>query len=128
MASARPNPVQWLWYAAGGRLPGRLREWVLHDVTGRTWFLRGAARSSVLVLPLASVWLLLPGPLGLRLSLCLMALLVGYFYSLAYLEESCEHKLVKHGYRYGSGRATRNAAKEAAEAEAHARYVQRYRS
>ncbi|MBN6041900.1 DUF5313 family protein [Amycolatopsis sp. 195334CR] len=123
----RPNPVLWLWYALGGRLPDRHREWVLHDVTAKTWILRHGARSTVLILPLVSVWLLLPGPLGLRLSLVLMAALVGYFYSFAYVEESGEHRLAKHGYPRGTGRQLRAEAKEAAEAEVTRRYLARYR-
>lgn len=123
----RPNPVLWLWYALGGRLPDRHREWVLHDVTAKTWILRHGARSTVLILPLVSVWLLLPGPLGLRLSLVLMAALVGYFYSFAYVEESGEHRLAKHGYPRGTGRRLRAEAKEAAEAEVTRRYLARYR-
>ncbi|MEU6644225.1 DUF5313 family protein [Saccharomonospora sp. NPDC046836] len=127
MPRRRPNPMQWLWYAAGGKLPGNLREWVLHDVTSKAWMWRHAARSTVLVAPLTAVWLLLPGPLGLRLALCLMAALVGYFYSFAYMHESAEHRIVKHGYPHGTARATRAAAQEAAEAEIRARYVARYR-
>ncbi|WP_158880613.1 DUF5313 family protein [Amycolatopsis anabasis] len=127
MARQRPNPVRWLWYAIGGRLPEKHRTWVLHDITAKTWLLRHAARSTVLIAPLVSVWLLLPGPLGLRLALMLMAALVGYFYSFAYVEESCEHRLAKHGYPRGTGKSVRAEANETTEAEARARYIARYR-
>lgn len=123
----RPNPPQWLWYAVGGRLPAEKREWVLHDVTSRTWVWRHAARSALLIVPLSAVWLLLPGPLWLRLCLVLMAVLVGLFYSMAYMEESAEHRLAKHGYAYGTGRQTRAAAADEREAEARERYIARYR-
>ncbi|MFC4004709.1 DUF5313 family protein [Prauserella oleivorans] len=128
MASTRPNPIQWLWYSVGGRLPERLAPWVLRDATSRAWRWRLAARSSVVVLPLAAVWLLLPGPIGLRLALSLMALLVGYFYSQAYGDESVELRVAKHGYEYGVARAMRRAAEDEADAEARARYNARYRS
>lgn len=36
----RPGPLWWIWYAFGGKLPDRYRDWVLHDVTCRTWWLR----------------------------------------------------------------------------------------
>lgn len=123
----RPNPARWLWYAIGGRLPEQHRSWVLHDVTAKTWIWRHAARAAVLLLPLMLVWLLLPGPLTLRLSLVLMAGLVGFFYSLVYAEESGENRLRKHGYPYGTGRKIRTEAKEEAEKEVKARYIARYR-
>lgn len=123
----RPGPVQWLWYAVGGRLPQAYREWVLRDVTARTWMWRHAARSTVLLAPLCSAWLLLPGPLGLRLPLVLLAALVGYFYSLAYAEESVEHRLSKYGYPRGTARRTRAAARAERDADLHERYLARYR-
>lgn len=61
----------------------------------------------VLILPLMLVWLLLPGPLWLLLCLVLMAGLVSAFYSFAYIEESCEHRLHKHGYPPGTGKRIR---------------------
>ncbi|HEX3648813.1 MAG TPA: DUF5313 family protein, partial [Pseudonocardiaceae bacterium] len=51
----RPNPVQWLWYAWGGRLPQRYREWVLHDVTTSTWLFRQMARAIALTLTAVAV-------------------------------------------------------------------------
>lgn len=129
MARTRPNPVQWLWYAAGGRLSEQHQEWVLFDLTTRTWVWRHAARSTVLVGPLVAVWLFLPAPWGLRLALSLMAALVGYFYSFAYMEESVEHRLIKHGYPYGTGKRIRAeaAGRKRENAEARARYLERYR-
>ncbi|ACU97813.1 DUF5313 family protein [Saccharomonospora viridis] len=127
MARRRPNPIQWLWYAAGGALPAEYREWVLHDVTSKHYLWRHAARSTVLVAPLAAVWLLLPGPLVLRLMLCLLAVLVGYFYSFAYADENCEHRIAKHGYEYGTARAIREAARAETDSEMRDRYNALYR-
>ncbi|MBB2939285.1 hypothetical protein FHX82_006371 [Amycolatopsis bartoniae] len=124
----RPNPVQWLWYALGGRLPERCREWVLHDTTSRTWVLRHAARSTVLVGPLMLVWLLLPAPIGLRLALVLMAALVGYFYSFVYMEEAAENRLAKHGYPRGTGKRVRKEATAEEDEAARQRYIARYRT
>ncbi|MEU3269976.1 DUF5313 family protein [Saccharomonospora sp. NPDC006951] len=124
----RPGPARWVWYALGGRLPAAHRAWVLHDLTTRAWMWRHACRSTVMLAPLCSVWLLLPGPLGLRLPLVLMAALVGYFYSFAYAEEGAENRLTKHGYPYGTGRRTRAAARAEGRQSAHERYLARYRS
>lgn len=123
----RPNPVRWLWYALGGRLPDRHREWVLHDTTSRTWVWRHAARSTVLVGPLMLVWLLLPGAILLRLSLVLMAGLVGYFYSFAYMEEAAENRLAKHGYPRGTGKQVRAEAHAEEAKAALERYIAIYR-
>ncbi|WP_240519616.1 DUF5313 family protein [Amycolatopsis antarctica] len=123
----RPGPFAWLWYAVGGRLPAVHREWVLRDVTASTWLLRHAARSTVLISPLVLVWLLLPAPIGLRLALMLMAALVGYFYSFAYAEESCEHRLHKNGIPRGTGKRIRAEAREVAGHDATVRYLARYR-
>lgn len=129
MASARqrPDPVRWLWYALGGRLPDRYREWVWHDVTTSTWLWRHGVRTTFLVGPISAVWLLLPGPLGLRLSLVLLAVLVGYFYSFAFAEENAEHRVTKYGYSYGSARKARSAARMEEQADVQARYLALYR-
>ena len=36
----RPNSPLWIWYTLGGRLGSPYREWVLHDTTCRTRWLR----------------------------------------------------------------------------------------
>lgn len=127
MADKRPNPARWLWYALGGRLPLRYREWVLRDVTAPTWIWRHAARSSVLLAPLCTVWLLLPGPLWIRGLMVVLAVVVGYFYSFVYIEESAEHRLAKHGYPRGTGKQVRLQAKAEVEEEVRQRYIAVYR-
>lgn len=127
MVSERPDPLRWLWYALGGRLPARYRDWVLHDLTTARWAWRHLARSSVLLVPVCAVWLLLPGPAWLGVALVVLAALVGYLYSFAYAEESAEHRLVRHGYPHGTGRQVRAAARAEADREVHQRYAARYR-
>jgi hypothetical protein len=123
----RPNPIQWLWYAVGGRLPTRLADWVLHDVTARTWVLRHAARGFVVLTPIAAACLLFPGPLALRLAMVLLVAVVGAYFSLSYVEESCELRAVKHGHEHGAAKAIRDVRKETAEAATTARYDATYR-
>jgi hypothetical protein len=123
----RPNPAQWLWYAVGGRLPARLAPWVLHDVTARTWVLRHAARGGVILTPIAAGCLLFPGPLALRLAMVLLVAIVGVYFSLSYVEESCELRAVKHGYQHGVARAARDARKDEKLAAERARYAASYR-
>lgn len=123
----RPNPAQWLWYALGGRLPTRLAPWVLRDVTARTWVLRHAARGCVILAPIAAACLLFPGPLALRLAMVLLVAIVGVYFSLSYVEESCELRAVKHGYEHGIARATRDARREKKLAAERARYAASHR-
>jgi Family of unknown function (DUF5313) len=65
---ARPGLLRWLWYAQGGSLPPRYREWVLRDLTAPGWRWRQVLRSLVQALSVAVVVLLVvPGPLWVRL-------------------------------------------------------------
>lgn len=113
MAPARPNPRRWIWYAYGGGLPGDLREWVLHDLTCRTWALRHFARTLVQWAP-SLLLMLLPGSLALRLSLPLVVLLGALYVSASFIEETCEHRLAKHGFPLGMAKEMRRARVETA--------------
>ena len=61
----RPDPLRWIWYALGGALGPRYRQWVLHDLTCRTRWERQIVRAVVQVVPLALVLLLVLGLAGL---------------------------------------------------------------
>ncbi|GAB2864459.1 DUF5313 family protein [Lentzea nigeriaca] len=121
LRGTRPNPLQWLWYAVGGRLPQRCNRWVLHDVTCRAWAVRHFVRGLVQMSPLALL-LLLPGPLLVRVLSILLGLMVGYFYSMTYMWHTTEERLVKQGYERGLGEQTRQARY----AEQHARAKEAY--
>jgi hypothetical protein len=127
-AVVRPAPHRWLWYALGGGLPARNRGWVLHDTTVGTWWLRHIARSLVQVaIPIVLVMVFMPAGWGLALAL---------FYSLAYMPETTENRVVKAGYPAGTATAAREHAglgraqreserKRAAAAKRAARYRER---
>jgi hypothetical protein len=105
----RPNPVHWIWYALGGRLPERNREWVLHDTTVRTWALRHVLRSFVqLAIPIALVLLFVPGPFWIRGMAALGGVLLALFFSLAYMTETTESRVKRAGYPAGTAQATRD--------------------
>lgn len=123
----RPGPLRWIWYAYGGRLPDRHREWVLHDITCRTWVLRHFARSLVQISP-GLLFLLLPGPLWIRAMAVLGGVILALWYSLSYMEHTCEYRLTRHGYPLGTGRAVRDEAKAAQRAKSAARYARIYRN
>lgn len=113
MALTRPNPLQWVWYAYGGGLPPELREWVLRDLTCRTWVFRHFARTLVQWMP-SLLLILLPGPLSLRLSLPLVVLFGALYVSASYIEETAEHRLAKHGFPLGMAKEMRRARVETA--------------
>ena len=107
----RPAPHRWIWYALGGGLPGRNSTWVLHDTTVPTWWLRHIARSLVQVaLPVALVMTFLPAGWGLRAAAAGGGLALALFYSLAYMPETTENRVVKAGYPAGTATAQRERA------------------
>ncbi len=124
----RPGPVRWLMYAYGAGLPARHREWVLHDVTAPTWQLRHFVRATAQLAPIAVLlYLLVPGEPWVRAMAVVGGLLIGYFYSFAYMDESAEHRAVKAGYPRGTVIATREESTVDERRAAQERYEQRWR-
>ena len=107
----RPAPHRWLWYALGGALPRRHRTWVLNDTTTETWWLRHIARTLVqMSIPIVLIMILLPAPWGLRAAVCGAGIFLGFIYSLAYMPETTENRVVKAGYPAGTATAHRERA------------------
>lgn len=106
----RPAPHRWLWYALGGGLPARHRGWVLVDTTTSTWWARHVVRSLVqMAVPILLVMLALPAPWGLRAAVAGGGVALGLVYSLAYMVEATENRVVKAGYPVGTAGAIREA-------------------
>lgn len=115
MAIQRPNPLQWLRYTYGGRLPDRYRDWVLHDTTSRNWLWRFALRVVVEALPwlvvgFVALTLFTPLPVGYVIGALALALALSLFFTLTSADELTEARLVKHGFPPGTGKATRRQA------------------
>jgi hypothetical protein len=107
----RPNVLRWLWYALGGGLPARHSTWVLHDTTTRTWALRHLGRALVqLSVPIALVLVLVPGEFWIRGLAALGGVLLGLFYSVAYMPEATESRVLKAGYPAGTAQQGRDRA------------------
>lgn len=107
----RPAPHRWLWYALGGRLPRRNRGWVLRDTTVSTWWLRHLLRMLVqLAVPIAVVLVLLPAPWGLRAACAGGGVALALIFSLAYMPEVTENRVIKAGYPAGTAAAQRERA------------------
>jgi hypothetical protein len=132
----RPNPIRWVLYALGAALPRRHSSWVLFDVTTSTWVLRHVARTLVqLAVPVVLIVAFVPGPLGLRLGMSLIGVVLGLAFSLAYMTETVENRVSKAGYPIGSAQAGRDRGAAEREAvaslrrrEAAARRAERYRA
>jgi len=132
----RPGALAWLWYAMGGGLPARHRAWVLHDTTTRTWGLRHLARAMAqMAIPIAVVLTVVPGPLWIRGMTAVGGVALGLIFSVAYMPETTEHRLVKAGYPAGTARAAhevaqqqRQDAESRVKRAAGLRRAQRYRS
>ena len=99
---AHPDPVRWLWYTFGGRLGPRYREWVLHDTTTRTRWLRQAVRGMVQIVPFALLMLVVLPFSWLTGASILLGLLLALWYSIAPANQTAERRLVKHGYKPGT--------------------------
>lgn len=98
-----PDPARWLWYAFGGRLPRRYREWVLRDATGPHWQLRYAAQVVVRSVPFLvlgfTVLVLLPGVSpAMALAAVLAGLVITLYLTLTSAKEFRQVRLVQHGY------------------------------
>ncbi|MGI9091960.1 MAG: DUF5313 family protein [Mycobacteriales bacterium] len=92
-----PNPLQWLRYAFGGRVPAHLREWARHDLTDADWRLRHALRIVVqLAIPFIAA-LFLPGPLSIRIMTGALVMVGGLLVGLAYSEELRDRRLKQNG-------------------------------
>lgn len=59
MSASRPNPLQYIAYSYGRRLPNSMRDWVSHDLAGRGAVRRHMIRCAIPPLVvLAPLWLL----------------------------------------------------------------------
>jgi hypothetical protein len=81
---------------------------VLADTTGRTWIQRHLARALVQLAPVVVLCLVLPPvPFAYRLSAAVGGLLLGLGFSLFFMTETIEHRVVKAGYPAGTAARVR---------------------
>ena len=118
----RPTPPQWVWYAFGGRLPRGLSPWVLADTTRKTWVLRHLSRAVVQMLPVVVACLVVPVPLGYRVTAAVGGLLLGLMWSVALMTETIEHRVAKAGYPPGTAARVREERTERESRERRAPY------
>jgi Family of unknown function (DUF5313) len=124
----RPNPLQWIWYTFGGRLGPRYSGWVLYDTTCRTRWLRQIVRAEVqVVLPAAGVLAAL-GLGAVAWAGVALGALLALWYSLAYIDQTGERRLVQHGYEAGTLKRTIRARVNREQADRICRYMEMYRA
>lgn len=118
MSRQRPDPALWLYHQYGGTLPEKYREWVLHDVTCKTWLLRVVLRGLIQVAPVALVLFTCLGYFGgswpLALGSMLLGVLVILRISLTNSVDSANARLAHHGYPPGHASEVRNRMDAAA--------------
>src|SRR5258705_11393500 len=94
----RPGPLRWIWYTFGGQLGPRYRQWVLHDLTGPTRWVRQLARAFVQVAPVGALLFLVLGFGWITWGALIGGLVMAWLYSVAYIDQAAEHRLFKQGY------------------------------
>jgi Family of unknown function (DUF5313) len=126
----RPTALQWLRYTYGGKLRPINRGWVLRDVTCRTRWLRQTVRALVQVASPAAVVSIVLSRMGFGLVAfggVACGVLLAVLYSLAYIDQSAERRLVKHGYEPETVKVMLHERYEREHADEIARYIQTYR-
>lgn len=98
-ARVRPNALRWLGYAMWLALPERYSGWVLYDVTCATWIWRHVGRLVTLtILPASVIALILPAPLGLRLTTAIAMSVLAVAFTVVWINEDTERRLVQAGW------------------------------
>lgn len=113
MGTTRPNPLQWIAYAFGAKLPETMNAWVREDITGDRYFVRHLIRQQAPFIPLYIAFLLFPGPLWLRASMVLLGMSLATFYSVVYIHQNRARRLQKNGLPMDLDNDRRRAAREA---------------
>jgi hypothetical protein len=123
----RPDPLRWIWHTFGGGLGPRYRQWVLHDLTGPTRWVRQMARAVVQVAPLGALLFLVLGFGWITWVALLGGLVMALIYSVAYFDTSADNRLLKHGHPPGTAQQTVSERDRAKHPDRIRRYMQTYR-
>lgn len=97
MSGQTPNPVQRVRYICGAKLPDSMLDWVRNDLTGPGAARRYLLRFLVPVIPPLCLFLLIPGPLWIGLSMMALLYLPLIFFSIALMYVYRRHRLHQHG-------------------------------
>jgi len=92
-----PTLSQRIGYICGKNLPASMSEWVIDDVTGPGATRRYLTRFLVPILPVLCLFLLLPGPAWMGLSMMALLYLPLIYFTIALMYVYRRHRLIKHG-------------------------------
>lgn len=98
MSNSTPNLWQRVRYITGGTLPPVMADWVLADLTGPGATRRYLMRFLLPVLPVLCLFLLVPGPLWIGLSMMALLYLPLVYFTVALVYVYRRHRLVSHGF------------------------------
>ncbi|MGW0637705.1 DUF5313 family protein [Nocardia salmonicida] len=98
MSNSTPNLWQRVRYVTGGTLPPSMADWVLADLTGPGATRRYLTRFLLPVLPVLCLFLLVPGPLWIGLSMMALLYLPLVYFTVALVYVYRRHRLVSHGF------------------------------
>jgi hypothetical protein len=96
VAVVTPPWTGWVYYLVGGTLPPTYSAWVSHDLTAPGWRRRQAARTGLLLLPVACVFALLPGPVAVRATI--VAFIAATALGLGAAGYFRNRRLLQHGF------------------------------
>jgi len=91
-----PGVLRWLRFAVGFRLPGENREWVRHELIDAGWRVRALIRQLVFLIPIAAVFVALPGSWGVRVAIAVLVIVGGSLIALAYGDSLRAARLRQH--------------------------------
>lgn len=95
--SETPNPLQRVRYVCGATLPPEMTEWVRNDLTGPGAARRYLMRFLIPIIPVLCLFLLIPGPLWVGLSMMALLYLPLIYFTIALMYVYRRHRLIKHG-------------------------------
>jgi hypothetical protein len=93
----KPNPLQYIGYCYGRRLPDSMRNWVREDLAGKGATIRIMVRAAIPALIVLSPFWLIPMSLYLHLSTTLPIFIPFVLFSHALNKVYRRHRLRQHG-------------------------------
>ncbi|MFD3509926.1 DUF5313 family protein [Nocardia sp. NPDC058666] len=95
-ARSTPNFPERLGYICGRTLPPSMRDWVLRDLTGPGATRRYLLRILVPLLPVMALFLLVPGPAWMGLSMAALLYLPLIYFTIALTYVFRRNRLLRH--------------------------------
>ncbi|MEV6068321.1 DUF5313 family protein [Nocardia sp. NPDC052001] len=92
-----PTLAQRLGYICGRTLPPSMTDWVRDDVIGPGATRRYLLRILIPIIPVLCLFLLIPGPLWMRLAMMALLYLPLIYFTVALTYVFRRNKLIKHG-------------------------------